>query len=221
MTTNNPVLVAVTHTSLTNGELFLIHHSKKIFADEYLSLYVLYPDSIKKLKPMQSYLTHLMADSSANKSISDSIISQNPLLTKYTARNSFVPVTLESEDKRIKILDSTFTMVNDSAIDLSFWMFIDNIKPAFPYIHFEVFDTTGKIFFKEQFIHPKQLGSVYRDWLRIQINEQIPVNTFRLRVFLIDSKKSVISRIVLRELSAHYFESVNNELQWIDNYPVW
>ncbi len=217
-----PVLMAVTNSFLTNGELFLIRHSQKVYTDKYLSLYALYPDSINALKPMQSYIAQsVIQDSFINSTNSDSIRITTPLLTQYTSGSDFTPVTLSSNDKRIMLIDSTFTILNDSIIDLSFWMFIDNIKPAFPYVHIEVFDTTGKVFFREKFIHPKQLGSVYKDWLRIHFSESVPFNTFRLRVHLIDAKQTIISRIVLRESKSHYAESISGELKWFDNFPVW
>ncbi len=216
-----PVLLVVNNLPLTNGEQFLIRHSTPIYSNHNLKLYALYPDTILNQKPMQHYIAQ-SSISDSTRIVTDTASHLTGLnYVAYPSQKDFVSYTLTASLGNNTLLDSIFSISNDSIIDLSFWMKVDRIKAAFPYIRVEVFDEKGDKYYHDDEIHPKLLSSVYQDWLRIHYTMTLPINTFRLRITLPNSDHVVVSRLLLRQSNIHYPEQIGGKLAWFDNYPVW
>jgi methionine-rich copper-binding protein CopC len=139
---------------------------------------------------------------------------------RYPCRyDEFAWTNLTSTDpgNAITLADTIIDFKDSTQIELSLWLNIDPIKPAFPYLTITLVNQTNNEVFTDE-IHPKQMASTFMNRLRVSYNRKLGHGTYQLKL-LVHADKVLLGNVLIREADVH-IKQILKENEYIDNYPI-
>lgn len=218
---HRPLLLLSTQSVHSAEELYLLNHSKEIYKDAQLSMYALYPDSFVSRNTLASYISHLDTSQRVDSSIVIQSLTDTGLaMIKYRFKNdsdSLFTLQAIADQPYISLLDTSIIIKDSTTFNLSFWMHIDAVKPAFPYITINIQNMNSYEVIIDE-IHPKTLTSTYRDRLRINYNKHLLPGNYQLQV-LVHNKQIIAGNMIIRDADTHIKQQCGR-WSYFDNYPI-
>lgn len=119
----------------------------------------------------------------------------------------------------IEILDTTVILSKGTAMEGSIWIKAFRETPAFPLIHFEQYDTTGKLV-ETGVTNPKFLTDIVGDWVRVSLPFVLAGENNRIR-FYMEGVKISADEFLLRPTGINVYHHIaSDDSFWLNGYPI-
>lgn len=221
LTDKRPILVMAAKTGLSPNEQFLVNRSQYLFNDGEYNYLALYPDAFANEHQAESYLQSHWNTITAKKPTDNLQTCGDGFYSiRYPCRyDEFAWTNLTSTDpgNAITLADTIIDFKDSTQIELSLWLNIDPIKPAFPYLTITLVNQTNNEVFTDE-IHPKQMASTFMNRLRVSYNRKLGHGTYQLKL-LVHADKVLLGNVLIREADVH-IKQILKENEYIDNYPI-
>lgn len=201
-----PFLVIYTYEDLNRAEALLLSKCSKIYGNEYIAMYKLYPDALE-----QAYIS---AQNEASKINADSIDKACVLTWE----------TFDTETNghwNAASTDEVFwqqQIADTGVIDLSLWMHVGTKYYDFPLVHVSYKSATDDI---QQILGPQSYYNVVGDELRI--DTQLPISSsgeLTIRITSYGELAELDNLLIYKKACGNVITTGSSGMRYINNFPL-